>query len=503
MASALNPAMAEGNGDWLQYAEEGFFDADRVGAQTGTPPTVPVFRGNRKLGYLFMTNDVVPIPAYSGKPINILVGLDLTGKLVKTRIIEHHEPILLAGVSEQQLVEFIDQYKGANIFDRIRVGGETRPGNVAVDTISGASITVMVANATIVESAREVARAKGVSPITKSLPEKKTKPATVGNTISSKKAKTTNPVTEPLASPQREPMWVIIWQQKTFQIVVLIASLAFLTIILLFQDWLVRRPRFYEWTRHLFLIYTVVFIGWYSLAQLSIVNVLTFVHAITHDFHWETFALDPLMFILWGYVACTLILWGRGIYCGWLCPFGAFQELTNVIARHFKIKQREFPYAVHERLWALKYVILIVLFGVSLQSVSQAERLAEVEPFKTVFLLQFNREAPFVIYAVALMLVSIVNRKFFCKYLCPLGAALVIPAQNRLFNWVYRRPDCGKPCQVCANECEVQAISPMGEINKNECHYCLDCQVTYFNNRKCPPLVKLRKTKEKLQAKLG
>ncbi|MDH5435835.1 MAG: NosR/NirI family protein, partial [Gammaproteobacteria bacterium] len=363
-------------------------------------------------------------------------------------------------------------------------------GVTALDAITGASITVMVANATIIESARKLARAQGIIRTVEEAP------------LDLKHDSVENHLLHKQKEFLPDSMVKIIWEKKIFQIVVLVISLIFLTTILLFQDWLVRRPRFYEWMRHLFLLYTVFFIGWYSLAQLSIVNVFTFVHAIIHDFHWETFALDPMMFILWGFVTVTLILWGRGIYCGWLCPFGALQELINIVARHLKVKQWEFPYMVHERLWALKYVILIMLFGLSLQSVNLAEQYAEIEPFKTVYLLQFNREAPFVIYAVLMILVSIINRKFYCKYLCPLGAALVIPAQNRLFNWVRRRSECGQPCQVCAHECEVQAISPMGEINKNECHYCLDCQVTYYNDHKCPPIVSIRKKREKRQAQM-
>jgi NosR/NirI family nitrous oxide reductase transcriptional regulator len=50
---------------------------------------------------------------------------------------------------------------------------------------------------------------------------------------------------------------------------------------------------------------------------------------------------------------------------------------------------------------------------------------------------------------------------------------------------------------VCAEECEVQAIRKNGEINPNECHYCLDCQVTYWNEYKCPPMVDRRKRRAK------
>jgi NosR/NirI family nitrous oxide reductase transcriptional regulator len=200
-----------------------------------------------------------------------------------------------------------------------------------------------------------------------------------------------------------------------------------------------------------------------------------------------------MLFILWSFVALTLLLWGRGVYCGWLCPFGAIQELVQELAQRFKVRQFELPDVVHERLWAVKYIILILLFGLSLQSLGEAVRYAEVEPFKTAVTLRFQREYPFVLYAAGLIVVSAVNRKFFCKYLCPLGAALSIPGRFRVFDWwLRRRKECGRPCQICANECEVRAIRPTGEINHNECHYCLGCQVTYYNVNKCMPLVERR-----------
>jgi len=43
----------------------------------------------------------------------------------------------------------------------------------------------------------------------------------------------------------------------------------------------------------------------------------------------------------------------------------------------------------------------------------------------------------------------------------------------------------------------VQAIHPDGHINHNECHYCLDCQMTYHNDNKCPPLVNKNKRKKR------
>ncbi len=440
-----------------------FPEAERFGELEGDPRAAPVHAAGGIAGYVFLTSDVVRIPAYSGKPINSLVGFDRSGRIRGVAIVGHEEPILAVGISEARLRAFTDQYAGKSVFDRVVVGAE-QPGGVAVDTISGATITVMVQNATLMQAARKVAESRG------------------------------------LASMQRakeEPVWRGAWRERKFAIAVLAAGLFALNFILLFQDWFARKPKLLSLVRRAFLVYTVFFIGWYALAQLSIVHVLTFLQAAVREFKWETFLIDPMLFILWSFVALTLLLWGRGVYCGWLCPFGALQELVHQVARRLGVRELEFPDVVHERLWGVKYLVLIALFGVSLQSMGAAARLAEVEPFKTAVTLRFEREWGFVLYAVALIAVSAVNRKFFCKYVCPLGAALSIPARFRVFDWwLRRRKECGRPCQTCAKDCEVRAIRPTGEINANECHYCLDCQVTYYSDRRCMPLIERRSKRE-------
>jgi hypothetical protein len=447
-----------------------FPEGERFGAFEGEPKAAAIHAGGRIAGYVYLTNDVLRVPAYSGHPINSLVGFDTAGRLRGVAIIEHEEPILAVGISEAQLRRFSDQYTGKSVFDRVAVGA-ARSGHVSVDTIAGATITVMVQNDTLMRSARQVAESRGLSP-------------------------QAGPAVATSAQPA-EPLWRAAWRERKFRIAALSAGLVLLTVILVLQDWLARHPTFLTAVRRAFLVYTVVFIGWYGLAQLSVVHVLTFLHAATRDFRWETFLIDPMLFILWSFVAFTLLLWGRGVYCGWLCPFGALQELAQQAARRLGIRQLEFPQVVHERLWAVKYIVLIVLFGLSLQSMGEAVRYAEVEPFKTAFTLRWQREWGFVLYAGALLGVSLFNRKFFCKYLCPLGAALSIPGRFRVFDWwLRRRKECGHPCQTCANDCEVRAIRPTGEINANECHYCLDCQVTYYSDRRCQPLIERRKKRE-------
>ncbi len=285
-------------------------------------------------------------------------------------------------------------------------------------------------------------------------------------------------------------LWQRIWLAKQVEIVVLGVMLTVLTAAFFFQLQITRHARAYFWFRIGFLTVTLVFTGWYANAQLSVVNLMALAGSLRNGFTWDAFLMDPLVFIQWFAVAASLLFWGRGAYCGWLCPFGALQELTNRIARFFKLPQWELPWGLHERLWPLKYMIFLGLFGVSLTSMTLAEQLAEVEPFKTAIILKFVRDWPFVVFAVVLLVIGLFVERFYCRYLCPLGAALAIPARMRMFDWLRRYRDCGSPCHTCANECPVQAIHPTGEINPNECVNCLHCQVLYQSDDKCPVIIR-------------
>ncbi|MFD2231141.1 transcriptional regulator NosR [Alkalimarinus sediminis] len=655
--------------------------ADRLGKFDEELNVWPVMQGDTVVGYAFETDDQVSIPAYSGKPVNVLVSFDINGIFKNSWVLEHHEPILLVGIPAEKLWDFAAQYIGKSITDKIRVGFSTDPEALTVDAVTGATVTVIVVNDTIMKSAHKVAVKLG---LIEAKAGGNILPATVKTDVFSEADWTTltgdgsirrlfldreqvdsafkgtdgegveeasaeqkqdtfidmyytylnaptigknllgereynwlmgelkegehaiavmgtgpysfkgngyvrggifdriqlnqgddtvsfrdvdhhrlndvyaanmpefkemdifiirpqfdfdpgtnwdiellvrrqtgpldsvfvsftggyqipeayidRPVQPVVEAEEDLPIWISIWEQKSFSVTVLIISLVFLSAIIFMQDWLVRYPRLLHNIRRGFLLYTVIFIGWYALGQLSVVNVFTFTHAVMGDFRWELFLMDPIIFILWGFTAASILLWGRGIFCGWLCPFGAMQELINELARKLKIKQYELPFSVHERLWAVKYIILLALFGISLESMATAERYAEVEPFKTAILLAFQREWWFVTYAVTLLFISIFTRKVYCRYICPLGAALAIPTKLRLFDWLKRRKECGQPCQLCAVECEIQAIHPDGTINANECHHCLDCQMTYHNDNKCPPLVNKAKKARKKKA---
>jgi len=661
--------------------------ADRFGKPAGSPPMAPLYRGETLLGHVILNSNWVNSTGYSGKPIEILIGLDLKGIITGARMVKHAEPIVLVGIPVAKVHNFINGYIGKDV----RVLAKASAGNNrSVDIVSGATVTIMVIDDSIIragvkllrsregktttgaaaapalkidpaqaarkdwqtllgdgsvrrlrltvgdvnEAFRKAGHIKALIPASEAKPgdtfielyaalvtiptigrsllgdaeqanmRKRLKPGQqavllAGNGLYSFKGsgyvrggifdrvqliqrdvsvrfrdKQHKRLGEVLAAgaprfrevalfrivprsgfrpdrswriqllvsreigplekafltfdlgyvPPRKyflaaagsaekpkapaaelekaapALWKRLWQRKTVEIIVLVLALGVLTGIFFFQNWLVQNRKRADWVRLGFLAFTTFYLGFYAHAQLSVVNVLTFANAMLTDFKWEFFLTEPMIFILWCSVAGSLPFWGRGPYCGWLCPFGALQELLNRAAKLLKVPQITVPWGLHERLWPLKYVIFMAILGLSLYSLGLAEQVSEVEPFKTVIILNFMREWWFVLFAVLLLVAGLFIERFFCRYLCPLGAALALPGRMRMFEWLRRYKECGSPCQTCAKQCMVQAIHPTGQINPNECIYCLHCQQVYYDDHLCPVMVERRHRRERRRA---
>ncbi|MBA4491852.1 NosR/NirI family protein [Paracoccus sp. S1E-3] len=290
------------------------------------------------------------------------------------------------------------------------------------------------------------------------------------------------------AEPVDTPLWLEFWLEKKLAIAVVAVMLAALGLILLGQEWLVRRPELWRRVRITYLLATLFVLGWGLNGQLSVVQVMAFLNALLAGFQWETFLIAPVIFMLWSAVALGLLFWGRGVYCGWLCPFGALQELTNNLAIRFGVRQIAVPQALHERLWVIKYTLFVLLIALSFYSMEKALVAAEVEPFKTAISMRFLRAWPFLLFVAAILLAGLFIERFYCRYLCPLGAGLAIPAKLKVFDWLKRRPQCGRECRLCETKCTVGAIDPLGRINPNECVLCLRCQVIMNDDHTCPVL---------------
>ncbi|MEO1081270.1 MAG: 4Fe-4S binding protein [Pseudomonadota bacterium] len=294
-----------------------------------------------------------------------------------------------------------------------------------------------------------------------------------------------------------KPMWIRVWESRTLQVGFLVVGLAVLTLAFALQKRLTANPVAFRRFRIAYLAFTLLFVGFYAQGQLSVVNVFAIQLALRDGFKLDMFLLDPVLFILWIYTFASLFLVGRGLFCGWLCPFGVMQSMTAWMAEKLRLRQWKISATWHERLIYLKYVALAALMGLAMQSLQLAEQGAEIEPFKTAVTLGFVREWPFVVYAVLLLGVGLFVNKFYCRYVCPLGAGLAVLGRLRLFSLIPRRRECGSPCQLCAVKCETAAIRKTGEIDYNECVQCLDCVVILQDDGQCAPAMVEKKRRER------
>ena len=291
--------------------------------------------------------------------------------------------------------------------------------------------------------------------------------------------------------------WITSWRSRSVHIAILLTGLVVLSVALIAQLRFSANPVRMRRLRTLYLLFTVGFIGWIAQGQLTIVNITAAIEALSSHGDLSFMMNDPMAVILWLFVGVSLLVWGRGTFCGWLCPFGALQELISLVANALGQKQRRLRAALDAKLKWIKYAILVVLMTSLYAAPSLAELLVEVEPFKTAISLYFVRDWPYVAWAIFCLALSTLIYRGYCRYICPLGAALAALGFLRFWSWIPRREECGTPCQSCRHRCEYQAISPVGKIDYQECFQCLDCVSIYQDNERCYPLIQIQNLSRK------
>jgi len=181
----------------------------------------------------------------------------------------------------------------------------------------------------------------------------------------------------------------------------------------------------------------------------------------------SVFLTDLPLLLLVVFTLVTTLLWGR-VFCGFLCPFGALQDvLDRVVPKRFR---RELPQAVHDRALWIKYGILALILGAALAGM-QTSIFQYFEPFGTVFFLSRS----WVLWTIAggVLVASAVVPRFYCRYACPLGAALAVTSKVSPFR-IPRVEQCGL-CKVCERRCPTGAIRG-AEVDFKECVRCNVCE---------------------------
>ncbi len=174
-----------------------------------------------------------------------------------------------------------------------------------------------------------------------------------------------------------------------------------------------------------------------------------------HFPEWGLLFFVPILFTL---------VFGR-IYCGFVCPYGAYQEFLSLITK----KKLKIPEKIDKNTRYLKYLFLIVL----LVSAIYFEEVVgeEYDPFKYLFRSQGSSIT--IALLVALTIASLIIYRPWCKYVCPLGAIYTLLSRISWFRIEYNKERCIS-CALCDRACGMQAIK-CGEVNSYECIRCGDC----------------------------
>ena len=294
-----------------------------------------------------------------------------------------------------------------------------------------------------------------------------------------------------------KPVWHSAWENQKNNLLILFITLLILTISLFKMETLTKKDFYRKVFRYAFLLWVLLWLGWIAGGQVTIISILTWMTSAFTQTSWNALLSDPILISIVAYSIITFFIWGRGVFCGWLCPFGALQEILAKTSQFLNFKQLKVPEKYNSLSLNIKYILLLFLFITSIFSPAFLNLSSEVEPFKTAISMKFNREWYFVLYAVLLLFIGLFIERFFCRFLCPLGAFMAIGGKLRLIDPLKRRKECGSPCKLCSKACPIDAIDKNGKINMNECFYCLDCQSLYYNDHKCPPLVVIRKKKSR------
>lgn len=623
-------------------------------AVPGKPWLKALDADGKAIGWVVMSTELVSIKAYSGKPLVTLVGLDGEGVITGARVIHHAEPILLVGIPESVLHDFSALYANQPADTKVVVGKSSDPKAVTVDAISGATVTALALNRTILDSARKMGSELGViagarkrtgkfipvdavwtwdeliangvmghikvsqkdmngpdadesegpfldlyftladarqigaallgegqydwkikqlkpgqhllvvmssgtssfkgsgfvrgglfdrirveqglksmmfrdihyenlSPVeAEGAPDFKEggvfvtdigslSPAVpfdfifLGSKYSGKggfdrefhtfKMPFQLPASvfkvDPLPElPESEAMWVQAWRNNTVGVIVLLGFIFLVVGLFIARRWLTSSMKRLQRIHIAVLLGSFLVLGVWLHAQPSVTQMLTFVGAVVGDWNGDLFLSEPLLFVFWIFISLLFIYWGRGLFCGWLCPYGALSELLYKVGKLTPFGDKIIPRPIARALDKVRYILLALLIPVYLYSPQMGEMMAEIEPFKTTFFVTpWTRHWGFFLWWLVLLAASFVTYRPFCRFICPLGGGLALFSSFRK-GGPRRRQFC-ESCKICARGCEPEAIAPTGRINPRDCLSCMECETNYRDKAVCPPLISI------------
>ena len=167
-------------------------------------------------------------------------------------------------------------------------------------------------------------------------------------------------------------------------------------------------------------------------------------------------------------------LLGRA-FCGWACPFGALHDLLSYLrgSKSFKIRQ----------FWYTKFIVLFIVLGAAWYAVDTV--FCKWCPSGSLFgAIPFYMQnvgisvgKPFYIHMFTLVLtivLALLISRFWCRYLCPLGAIAGAFNKVSMVNISLDEKRC-KECFVCLEVCGMGITKPEDIGSSTDCILCGRC----------------------------
>jgi NosR/NirI family transcriptional regulator, nitrous oxide reductase regulator len=227
------------------------------------------------------------------------------------------------------------------------------------------------------------------------------------------------------------------------------------------------------------LVAAVGYLGFYKSSLMSISDVFRLT-----DLNLPPFSYSLAWYLFSGFVVVSTVLWGR-LYCGRICAFGALTQLMDaVLPKKIRV---DVPPAIERKAIWIKYGLLgaLVLYYVVTKDLARPVQYAE--PF---WMFSLFGTTPMWIGLGVLLTATVFVRNLYCRFLCPVGAALGIISNLTVFK-IKRWSEC-KTCKICEKTCEWGAIQGP-KIIKAECVRCDDCERLYLDQQKCPHWIILKR----------
>lgn len=191
----------------------------------------------------------------------------------------------------------------------------------------------------------------------------------------------------------------------------------------------------------------------------------------------------PMMVTLAVILVLTLV--GPKLFCGWVCPVGAVQELIAMLADKLGIRRRKWNFRSTHGVRVGIFLLFVFLSGTAILHTVQEGRVVALSLYDYINAFRgfeiglqptlFDNIVHFLPFVLTLAFAFLFYRPF-CYLVCPIGLLTNLVEQAGLFRVVLRKPPCND-CGVCTAKSPCPTVPEIlkGSAVRPDCFSCTVC----------------------------